>query len=516
MTEFRGNAIIAARLSRKQSSSEYGNGLGIDTQDDFSREYAERERWNVVAMVPDTKSGTVTPWDRKNLRQWVTEPEKLAQYDAIIAYKTDRVSRGDQEDFTRIEHWATDHGKKVIIVDGPQYPARDDADYWRWQAEKRLARQEWEQIRERNGRAQKALIARGKLVGEPPWGYRIDGVKYDKTIVPTELGRKYIPLIFEHCIEGWSLAQIAAWLDSEGVPTVKGEKWQPRTLSKMLRCTTYIGYRRDASGKIVLKCEPVIDVATFNRANEALASRPKRGPVIRENRSMCSAVLFCAHCSESPMYRIRGGMNRTLLYYRCTGRGTQRKGCGNQIRLEPIDKLVSEAMERLVKPITKLVFIPGNDHSAELADVQFQIQHLGSQDLTDEQYDAELARLRAERDRIRPLPIEPGRTERIATGETYATRWAALSTDAERNDWLRSIGVRIWAWKYDGRDLDPSMREAVRSSLEHHPTVQSLAKSYADGAYHVTRWDGSVVVNVAIPLSGLRRAAGCLESRLAA
>jgi hypothetical protein len=42
----------------------------------------------------------------------------------------------------------------------------------------------------------------------------------------------------------------------------------------------------------------------------------------------------------------------------------------------------------------------------------------------------------------------------------------------------------------------------VRRSLEDHPTVQSLAKSYADGAYHMTRWNGS---NVVIPLAGLRR-----------
>jgi DNA invertase Pin-like site-specific DNA recombinase len=503
MAEFRGNAIVAARLSRKHANSEYGNGLGIDTQDEDSRQYAEREGWNIVAVVADTKSGTVAPWDRRNLRAWVTRPEKLAMYDVIIAYKTDRVSRGDQEDFTRIEHWATAHGKRIIIVDGPQYPTRDDADYWRWQAEKRLARQEWEQIRERNGRAQRALIARGKLVGKAPWGYEKTGEKYDKTLVPTELGRKYIPLIFEHCAGGWSLAQIAAWLDSEGAPTARGGSWSPLTLSGMMRCTTYIGYRRDGAGKIILKCEPVIDVGLFNRAHDALATRPKRGPVIREKRSMCSAILFCAHCFESPMYRIYGSRNRDIFYYRCTGRGTQRKGCGSHIHLEAVDKLVCEAMERLVKPITKLVFIPGNDHSTELKDVEFLLQHLGSQQLSDEEEDAERARLRAERDRIRALPIEPGRTERVDTGETYADRWASFTTDVERNDWLRSIGVRVWAWKYEGGDLAPEMREAVRSSLEHHPTVQSLGRSLAEGAYHMARWDGNVVVNVVIPLYGL-------------
>ena len=42
--------------------------------------------------------------------------------------------------------WATRHGKALVIVDGPMYPARDDSDYWSWTAEKRQARKEWESI----------------------------------------------------------------------------------------------------------------------------------------------------------------------------------------------------------------------------------------------------------------------------------------------------------------------------------------------------------------------------------
>ena len=114
-------ALIAARLSKLQRGGQ--QGIGIDTQDEKSRAFCEREGMTVVGVVADTKSGTVAPWDRKNLKPWVTDPEKLAMYDAVVAYKTDRWSRGTQEDFTRIEFWATQHGKRLIIVDGPQYPA---------------------------------------------------------------------------------------------------------------------------------------------------------------------------------------------------------------------------------------------------------------------------------------------------------------------------------------------------------------------------------------------------------
>jgi DNA invertase Pin-like site-specific DNA recombinase len=448
---YKGNAIVAARLSRKHRS---GQGIGIDTQDSYSREFAERDGWNVIAVVADTKSGTVAPWDRKNLKQWVTEPDKLALYDVIIAYATDRVSRGDQEDFTRIEHWATAHGKRIIIVDGPQYPARDDADYWRWQAEKRLARQEWEQIRERNGRFQRQIIARGKLVGGAPWGYEITGDEYDKTIVPSELGRKWVPRILDRCIAGDSLADIAAWLDSEEVPTaarLAAEKhgkahtaggWHPRVIGAIIRNTTYMGYRRSEAGKLLLRCEAIVDSGTWKQANEALAGRPKRGPVVDRNRALCSSVLFCADCGgESPMYKIRSG-GREITYYRCTGRGSSRKGCGNNIRVEVVDSLVCDAMETLNAPVMRQVFTPGNDHSAELADVQFRLKQLGAEDLDDEEYDRRLAELRTERDRIRELPIDPGRVDWIDTGETYARKWESLD-GLGRNDWLRSV-ARAW------------------------------------------------------------------------
>ena len=107
-------ALIAARLSKLQRGGL--QGIGIDTQDEKSRAFREREGMTVVGVVADTKSGTVAPWDRKNLKPWVTEPEKMALYDAVVAYKTDRWSRGAQEDFTRIEFWATQHGKRLIIV----------------------------------------------------------------------------------------------------------------------------------------------------------------------------------------------------------------------------------------------------------------------------------------------------------------------------------------------------------------------------------------------------------------
>ena len=93
--------IILARLSKKvrpgRADQDYQQGIGIDTQDKRSREWCERERLNVVAMLADYKSGRVAPWDRPTAKPWF-RPELMAQYKGVIAYKNDRLSRGAWED----------------------------------------------------------------------------------------------------------------------------------------------------------------------------------------------------------------------------------------------------------------------------------------------------------------------------------------------------------------------------------------------------------------------------------
>lgn len=131
-----------------------------------------------------------------------------------------------------------------------------------------------------------------------------------------------------------------------------------------------------------------------------------------------------------------------------------------------MDSLVCDAMETLNAPVMRQVFAPGNDHSAELADVQLRLKQLGAEDLDDEEYDRRLAELRAERDRIRELPIEPGRVDWIDTGETYARKWESLD-GLGRNDWLRSV-ARAWVSR---RGHMPALAAAGPVTIQDRPRV---------------------------------------------
>jgi DNA invertase Pin-like site-specific DNA recombinase len=460
--------VLAARKSTKirDGDGHQVDPISIQIQDQRGREWAERQGHVIVAVTDDIKSGTVAPWDRPKLRPWVTDPALMASYDGILATKNDRLSRGEWDDEARIRQWAKQHGKVLVIADGPQWPPRDFAEEVSWDLLAKLAHQEWKDIRERSMNAQGKLREQGKLTGRPPVFYVSAGVKYDHTIVPTEEGRRLVPEIFGRCIRGESLATIAAWLAEE-----TGRPWWPRTVGTLIRNPTYMG-RRCAQdprtrkyGRTLLRCEALVDAAIFRKAGKALDGRPKRGHVAPEKRAMLSGALWCPNpaCTDSPMYRLASG------YYRCTGRGANRKGCGNMVRVQVVDAAVNEIIAAdFATPVMRHTVIPGNEAqlAARLEEIRFEISQLGMLDLGDEDYDRRLGELRAERDRVKQAEVVPERVELAPTGELYSALWARTPVP-ERGPWLARHGFRVTASKAEvavEQDGERHIRELAPTS----------------------------------------------------
>src|SRR5260370_26980975 len=88
--------IVAARLSRMSKKDRARPELitGIATQDQRSAEWANAEGHVIVHVTRDRNvSGAIAPWERPELGPWLSDPEKVAQYDGIVAYEASRVSR---------------------------------------------------------------------------------------------------------------------------------------------------------------------------------------------------------------------------------------------------------------------------------------------------------------------------------------------------------------------------------------------------------------------------------------
>ena len=86
---------------------------------------------------------------------------------------------------------------------------------------------------------------------------------------------------------------------------------------------------------------PVPPALTFARVPEALAGRGKRGPRGEpQARAMLKGAIRCPDCEGAPMNKLtcRASSKHgsgTYTYYRCTGTGSRRKGCGWRWRTRP-------------------------------------------------------------------------------------------------------------------------------------------------------------------------------------
>lgn len=484
-------AILLARLSNKKQGNV--KGINIETQDKEAHAWAGRQREirtvhgvypgiEIIEVVADIKSGRVAPWNRKNTKPWVTRPDLIQRYDAVIAHKNDRLSRGDPDDEWEVRQWATANGKVLIIVDGPQHPARHDGDFWAWTAMAKMAASEWREIRERTGRAQGELRQRNKVAsGTAPWGYAIIGGLYDKTFVPTEQGRLWVPQIFERIADTetvHTLQAVADWLNANGVPGPRSPKWHRHAVMRLIRNRVYAGMRTTKADVPLFEVDALVSADLWMRANQRLtdAPRSRRGPVVHQP-ALLTGALFCDLCprdgKHASMYRIvKKEGQHTYAYYRCNGHHPEYRGCGNSIHLEPADEAATVLLSLSQADWTELRLVKGVNYDAEMAKIKLQLRDLGAQDLPEDEEDRRRAELRARRHELEAKPNIPDRWEQMATGLTVGQHFMSLDPEGQRQ--MIRDEVQFFARRGDGPrgTQTPILRRESRLFTD--PTVQSV------------------------------------------
>jgi DNA invertase Pin-like site-specific DNA recombinase len=336
--------LVAGRLSRKVADRDQ---TGFDSQEREAVRWAESEGHTVVDVVADFAKGPSMLWERKKLRPWVTDPERLAQYDAIVALKVDRLTRADDAGVDAIKAWARREHKQILISSAAaRFPA-EGTDGIIWDTMIRVARAEWLATQERYTRMHRTRKAQGSILGRAPWGYRIvkrDGVK---VFEPTPEGRIWVPRIFDAAVSGMTSRQIAEMLDSAGVKPTRGGKWHEGFIvNKLLRNTTYYG-KPAWSGT----ADALVSKTTWERAGAAMSGRA-RHPAAVAPKALLAPVCGHPDCDASggrpsPMYRMYAAYKHgRVAFYRCTGKGAQRRGCGAPlVPCETLDALVLGASE---------------------------------------------------------------------------------------------------------------------------------------------------------------------------
>jgi hypothetical protein len=120
-------------------------------------------------------------------------------------------------------------------------------------------------------------------------------------------------------------------------------------------------------------------------------------------------------------------------HYRCAGYPARKiKGCGVLIPVAELDGIVDDAMSIDDSKIVEFQFQAGSNHEVELKEIGLALRDLPTRDLSEDDEDAERARLRSERARVAALPATADEWVPVELDETYAQRWTGSDLAGKR------------------------------------------------------------------------------------
>jgi site-specific DNA recombinase len=322
--------------------------------------------------------------------------------------------------------------------------------------------------------------------GVPPLGFKVvdHPSGKGKGLETDPEGKELLYGMATRLLDGWSFIRIAAWLNESGALTnmdrarvAKGEepKRRPWTVStvidaltsprtqgiKMHLKTTVL----DGDGEPIRLAPPTFDADTWKQIQDAAALRQLNQRTPTKSTNPMLGVGECGVCGASLAQQFtrrksKSGQRMEWRYYRC---GRTPLNCnGVNIRADIGDELLEQTfLEQWGDArVTRRVFVPGEDHSHELEQVNATIERLRRESdagliVSDDDERVYLERRKALIDRRTKLEATPLRaagwiTEE--TGQTYAEAWS----EHDHRQLLVDPGIRFLL--NAGKPLDVELR----------------------------------------------------------
>ncbi len=471
-------AIVGARVSHVQGPQKTSHLVQHET----GGKYAAGQGWDVVGSFEDLDVSAVktTPWQRPDLGPWLSE--RAHEWDALIVAKTDRLFRS-AKDCVDLSHWAEQNRKILVFVDDGLrldfHTPENERDPFSLAMTKVFlllasvfAEMEGKQnVRRSQDRVRFLRQTDRWGWGVPPYGFvivdHLSGKGKALDLDPEM--QAVIHSVADRLIEGASLTGLVADLNDRGVlsprdvrrvrrgDAAKGDQWTVGKLQHILTSPATQGLKLVDSrpalredGSAIRVGPPSFEPAVWDVLQRTMAERAGSPHTRRHTSNPLLGVGYC-QCGKSLAQRsVTTTAKKTHRYYLCGG-SPQR--CSNRsFRADDAEELLEREFLRECGDLSVLrrVFVPGEDSSYELAEVNRTIEGLRQDraaglfpEREDElAYRAQMAALLGRRKELSARPTRAAGYDYVPTGQTYAEEWAARDAEGRRQ-LLVDAGVRF-------------------------------------------------------------------------
>jgi DNA invertase Pin-like site-specific DNA recombinase len=347
--------VIYGRQSRTKEKSE-----SRESQVATCTEEAERYGVEVVAeLIEPPSTGAFKNRGRDRLR-WpeLLELVRDGKVNTVIAYKTDRLSRGGGPGWSPLIEAAEAAGLDIdrfVLIVGSGFMSEFEIGI-----RASMDREESRKTSDRLLAVQERLATGGRFHGgRRPFGYAADGVTVD------EDEAKLLKDAAKRILAGETLSSVCAEWNAAGVRTTMGSQWRAGVLRNTLGLPRLAGQRQhgvdDAGQPVIVGTAgwpAVLDRRTHERLR-ALLYNPDRPERVRRGGYLLTGIIHCGRCGRR-MYGDPGSQGPAgprIATYGCTWE----EGAPSCGRMSVSARLTDQAVTRAV-----LEFVESPKFSATL------------------------------------------------------------------------------------------------------------------------------------------------------
>src|SRR5690606_4075908 len=235
-------AMPRALIYTRISSDEEGRGLGVERQEQLTREALARQGITDVSVIVENDVSAMSR--RRPGFEEVIRRVEAGEVDVLAAYHLDRLVRRPL-DLGRLTEALTVSPTPVRFITVASAEIDFDTASGRLVANllTSVALNEVERTAERQKERHRQRAAKGWPPATPPVGYmKATTPDGEPTLEPDPQAAPAVVEMFKAFVAGATYQELGGLLTDRGVRPARAERWHINTLRNMLTSPTYIGY----------------------------------------------------------------------------------------------------------------------------------------------------------------------------------------------------------------------------------------------------------------------------------